>query len=49
MEDLAIEAMLPMIKKWIDENLESIVTDIVEQEIKLMFEKRSQFKNQSTN
>jgi cell pole-organizing protein PopZ len=49
MEDLAIEAMLPMVKKWIDENLESIVTDIVEQEIKLMFEKRSQFKNQSGN
>jgi cell pole-organizing protein PopZ len=50
MEDLAIEAMLPMIKQWIDKNLETIVTDIVQQEIQAMFAKRKQdIENKNSN
>ena len=38
-EDLAIETMLPIIKDWIDQNLERIITDVVKDEIKLAFQK----------
>jgi cell pole-organizing protein PopZ len=34
LEDLAIEAMIPEIRRWIDSNLEKIVREVVEDQVK---------------